>query len=422
MTSVDLFTHMEEAWKLDRNPFPAEGIRGSSDQPHSKAVFPEETQEFYRKFIRAGALGDMRVGFLWSRGPGGDTGYGKTTMMQVTALDINPDLGKTVLTEAGVRPDRLTPIAAAYSNLNNLNATGLYSVLHNAVIYAAEPGEGAQSVFDKARACIVDQLGGDDARAIASHILSTRLSVAPASSPLRPELVAAFANDSGRAMLKTLSEVTEASRARNGRQYLDFLLTVLTAAEINHLFIFVDQLEDLVTNRSITSAKRSREVGRIRDFLEVQPYAGRLHFVLTLHSAAARDLAPYWQFNRLPRYEIAPDNTSSVVVLSGLHHDEQVEELLRVYLEEARTEQVDDPLLPFESGVAAVLRQVSQGRVGVLLTQAREIFNAAAERGLPRISADFARRYFEGRVEDAPAAVEVEDTGGSEDVDDILLR
>ena len=39
------------------------------------------------------------------------------------------------------------------------------------------------------------------------------------------------------------AEVPEASRVRNGQQYLDFLPTVLNAAKINHLFIFGDQLK-----------------------------------------------------------------------------------------------------------------------------------------------------------------------------------
>jgi hypothetical protein len=45
--SIDPYTHMEEAWRLEGNPFPPEGIRHSADEPFSPAVFPEETADFY---------------------------------------------------------------------------------------------------------------------------------------------------------------------------------------------------------------------------------------------------------------------------------------------------------------------------------------------------------------------------------------
>src|SRR5262245_30744640 len=133
MSNIDPYTHMEEAWKLEGNPFPAEGIRHSADEPFSAEVFPEETAEFYRKLVRGGILGSKGMGFLWSQGVGGDTGYGKTTLMQNASLEINRDLGATVLQHAGMRPDRLVPIASVYTNLNNLNATGLFPVLFDAV-------------------------------------------------------------------------------------------------------------------------------------------------------------------------------------------------------------------------------------------------------------------------------------------------
>jgi hypothetical protein len=63
---VDVFDHMEEAWKLERNPFPAEAIRiQSAEQPYSPEVFPEETNTFRRKLIRGGIRGGQAIGFLW---------------------------------------------------------------------------------------------------------------------------------------------------------------------------------------------------------------------------------------------------------------------------------------------------------------------------------------------------------------------
>jgi hypothetical protein len=74
----------------------------------------------------------------------------------------------------------------------------------------------------------------------------------------------------------------------------------------------------------------------------------------------------FWEENRLPSFEVSSSNTSSVVVLGGLNDTDQAKELLRVYLEDARTEAVEDELLPFELGAVDVLREVSDGRPGIL--------------------------------------------------------
>ena len=47
---TDPYTHMEEAFGLDENPFPAEGISsGAEIERYSNLVFPEETHEFRLK-------------------------------------------------------------------------------------------------------------------------------------------------------------------------------------------------------------------------------------------------------------------------------------------------------------------------------------------------------------------------------------
>jgi hypothetical protein len=419
MTVIDPFTHMEEAWKLDSNPFPSEGIRRNADEPFSPAVFPEETADFYRKLVRGAILGSKGVGFLWSQGVGGDTGYGKTTLMQTAERAINRDLGATVLQLSGMRAERLVKTAAVYTNLNNLNTTGLYPVLFNGVIEAATPPKDDLPLLDKARQLIANRVG-DDADAIAADLMAVGVRVAPIGVPLRPELVSAFASGGAGSLLVQLSAASQAARLRNGLQYFDFLLIALAAAGIDHLFVFVDQLEDLATNKSINSAKRSREIGRIRDLLESAPYAARLHFVFTFHNTAAQVLERFWSVNRLPRFEIAPDNTASVVVLRGLSNDDQVAELLKVYITDKRLEHADDELLPFEPDTLGLLRTVSQGRVGILLGKAHELLNAAAERGLPRIDSDFASRYFQGAEGTSDAEPEAEAVDGA-DIDDLLV-
>src|SRR5580704_15100575 len=148
---VDVFDHMEEAWKLEHNPFPPEAIRRqNAEQPYSPDVFSEEEKEFRRKFIRSGVRGGPAIGFLWSQGDRADTGFGKTTLMQEIAREINKDLGLATLEKAGAKKVGQTPIAAAFSNLNNLNATGLYAVLFNAVIHLATASDASTiSVFDQ---------------------------------------------------------------------------------------------------------------------------------------------------------------------------------------------------------------------------------------------------------------------------------
>jgi hypothetical protein len=419
---VDVFDHMEEAWKLERNPFPAEAIRiQSAEQPYSPEVFPEETNTFRRKLIRGGIRGGQAIGFLWSQGVRADTGFGKTTLMQEIVREINEDLGTSTLEKAGAKKASYPHIAAAFSNLNNLNATGLYPVLFNAVIdLATAPDSATTSIFDKARTRIVDKLGSDDAHAIADCVRDVWATIGGTGGPLRPELVQAFA-DGGSKLKLELAAVSPTARLRNGLQYLDFALAVLAAAGIDHLFLMIDQLEDLATNRAVTSQKRSREIGRIRDLLESIPYATRLHIIFTFHNRAAQVLDRFWEENRLPSFEISPSNTSAVVVLGGIKNAEQAKELLRVYLDKARTEPVEDDLLPFESGAVDVLREVSDGRPGILLNRARELLNAAAEQALPKISGNFARHYFEGQEATADTDERTEITDFNDDIDDLLL-
>jgi hypothetical protein len=220
--------------------------------------------------------------------------------------------------------------------LNSLNAAGLYPVLFNAALDLASPSQpGGKSIFERARDNIVSEIGSDDAGAIANAIREAWNDIGGTSGPLRTELVQACA--SGAKQLRAeLNDVSATARLRNGIQYLDFALAVLAAAKIDHLFLMIDQLEDLATNRSITSPKRSREIGRIRDVLESAPYATRLHMIFTFHNRAAQVLERFWEENRLPRFEVSPSNTSAVVVLGGLKTADQASELVRVYLEEAR--------------------------------------------------------------------------------------
>src|SRR5439155_22401118 len=114
------------------------------------------------------------------------------------------------------------------------------------------------------------------------------------SRPLRLEHIHAYVN-SGSKLNTELSAVSPTALLRNGLQYLDFALAVLAASVIDHLFLMIDQLEDHATNRSVTSQKRSREIGRIQDLLESITYATRLHMIFTFHNRAAQVLYRFWE-------------------------------------------------------------------------------------------------------------------------------
>lgn len=423
MSLMDPYDFMEQAWQLEANPFPPEAIR-LPGQPFSRDVFADEVYDYRRKLVRGAVLAGRGIGYLWSQGRTNDTGFGKTTLMMETAREITPDLGASVLENAGMRRDRLVPIAATYSNLNNLDASGLYPVLFASVVDASTSVDNEPALLDVLRREVLDRADvSGDPGAIKGLLAQERVRCAPGGAPLRPELVTAFAMDGAFEVLRQLGLVSGAARMRNGLQYLDFLLTVCAAAGVDHLFIFVDQLEDLAQNKSITAAKRSREIGRIRDLLEAAPYAGRVHFVFTLHNQAAQVLSRFWEQNRLPPFEVSPANAASMVVLRGLQNDDQVASLLRVYLEEKRLEPVDDDLLPFEPGALTVLKDASEGRVGILLNQAHQVLNEAAERNVPRISGAFASQLLAGGQISLPGERfgEEGDTGAADDLDDLIL-
>lgn len=418
----DAFEHMEEAWGLSGNPFPSAAIHDSQDSPYSQEVFGEETNEFRRKLIRGAVQNNINVSFLWSQGSQVDTGFGKTTLMREITKEINCDLGANTLTQAGMRQERQVPIAAAYSNLNNLEASGLYPVLFNAVLNLTEPPDkGNEAVIDKARARIIADIGEDEPSKISDHLRDVWLDICGTAGPIRPELISAFASEGASAVRVTLGEVSPTARLRNGLRYLDFALNVLAASGIYHLYLMIDQLEDLATTRTITKAKRSREIGRIRDMLEGHPYANRVHFIFTFHNQAAQKLAEFWEQNRLPPFDISPNNTASIVVLRGIKDDEQVRELLRVYLREFRESKVDDDLVPFEPEAIGMMREASEGRVGILLNRAYELLNLAAEQGAPRITGELTRKFFEGGDGISPPVPETRPDGEAGDIDDLLI-
>jgi hypothetical protein len=409
------FDHIEEAWGLDENPFPHAAI-SNERSPYSPEVFPDETSEFQQKIIRGALQGGRQVAFLWSKGPGGDTGYGKTSLMRHTVADINKrDWGEGVQLATGMRPARVKRIAAGFSELNTNQRTGLYPVLFNAVLTMAA---GADAPLVRAHAAIAEELDTDSSAAIRRKLSETRLEIAPTSAPLRPDITDWFCT-SPEELPGLLGQVSTTTQLRSGLDFLHFSLIALRAAGVERVFLMIDQLEDLATNKALPAAKRRREIGRIRDLLETEPFAGTLHQTYTFHATAARELDSYWEANRLPSFEDMPGNQAAVVVLRGMRDDDQVEALLKAWMGPQRNDaEIDDDLVPFDRSVLSVLRQVSQGRPGLLLNKANEVFDAGAQVQVGRIDAEFALNHFNNGQsilagdpadDDSDYAAEVED-------------
>ena len=67
-----------------------------------------------------------------------------------------------------------------------------------------------------------------------------------------------------------------------------------------------------------------------------------------------------------------------------------------------------------------MLREVAQARVGIVLSRAHELLNAAAERGRGQIDGEFAQQYFQGSIE-AIDGEPLEEPAATADIDSLLL-
>ena len=274
-----------------------------------------------------------------------------------------------------MRDKRIVRIAAGFSELNTMTRTGLYPVLFNAVVGMAGDANGP---LIRARQRICEEIGNDAPANVKAKLVETRLKIAPTSQALRPDLLQIFA-EAPDEMPNFLGTVSSASQIRSGLQYLDFAMIALAAAGVQKFFLMIDQLEDLATNKTLARARRRREIGRVRDLMETEPYASMLHMTFTFHATAARELETFWEEHRLPSFEDTPSNQAAVVVLRGMQDDDQVEALLCAWLDAHR---FDDStvggIVPFEREALTVLRQVSEGRPGILLNRANELLQAGS--------------------------------------------
>lgn len=394
MAKLDRYTFMEQAWGLSRMPIPLDGIRRPSD-PFSRPAAAREIDQFEEKFILGGIRGGLTYGYLWSapaeqlpHEPTG-TGYGKTSLMRETERRINHDFGQQLLERFPLaqRPK----LVAAYTSLNNEDSRGLYALLFSAVKQWTDsmqcPGPNGRSVFAEARARIVARLGcsEDDEAAIRSEVERVRLNLPGGGSlpPLRESFVSAFVSSNPDDLRDAMSGETSVMRTRNGLAFFETAVAVLLAAGIEHFYVFLDQLEYMVTNRSVGRNQKSREIARFRTvFTEHAALVNRCHVIFTLHDRASQVLQEYWDLNRLPPFDRRMrGNQNTVVVLRGLENPARISDLVRPYLDVVRVpgHAAIGTITPLDTRTFPRLWEESTARPGIILRRIASALDLAAE-------------------------------------------
>jgi hypothetical protein len=398
MPTIPKYEFMIETWGLDTNPFPADTIN-TSPAEINEDVFPDEFRAVREKLVGDAIVSRRALGFLWSVPPvpgGEDTGLGKTGTMRKVAWEMNRNWGEGLVSPTlRERLRRQTDAVALYASFDRQKITSLNAVLFQAVVYATDPRNSAdgRSIAQGLRSRLAEREGlePDDVDGVRGVIERTRARLAPGRPALRPELVKALAvadAEDESALANVLASVSDTSRQRNGLDFFEALFTLAQAAGVPHVFVFVDQLEDLA-NSGVPRLKRMREVERIRDVaLENTTFAGKLHLVFTLHGRAQHAVEGFWREARLPRFDHAITTDAYVVTLRGIQTDEQVAELLRTYLRPLRPERHED-ITPFDQSALRVLREARDGRVGPILELAQQVFELAASSNRELVDGSF---------------------------------
>lgn len=396
---MDKYEFMKTQWGFDRAPIHADGIDRPSD-PYSRLASAREAELFERKFILGGIKGGLTYGYLWSlphpslpSEPTG-TGYGKTSLMRETEHRINVDLGGLMGKTLGLG-DSPPVLVAAYTCLDNEDTRGLYALLVSAVERWSDmrqcPGPDGRSILAAARARIVERLGcaEDDEKAIRDYVEETRRALPGGGTlpPLREEVISAFCSPDEEALTEELSQLTPAMRSRNGLAFFEAAFACLVAAGVEHVFLFLDQLEYMVTNRAVSKAQKSREIARFRTVFTQHPaLASRCHVLFTLHNRASQNLLEFWEANRLPPFDPRSSETqNAVVVLHGLETADRIVDLVKPYFDAARAPQhpLRGSLTPIDPAILQRLWEASTARPGIILRRVASALDLAAEENRP---------------------------------------
>ena len=409
--------HLKEAWGLDHNPFPSTAIEAetSGDVPYNETVLGSDRDIFLEKLIVKAVLPPGReFGYLWSQGRKDDTGFGKTTLMRHTARELNADFGHGISATFDL-PSKVT-MAGVWASMKHTGVTGIYPLLFNTIVDATKrPRPDESSLIERCWKVIVEDQDGDPQQVIWNAIREAHQKTFPGYPALRSEILDALSSYDTEETLRRLAEITSFRRTRNGLVYFEGLFSLVCAAGVQHLFVFIDQLEDLATAKNVPRATRQREVGRFRDiFAETIGFKGHCHAVFTFHTRAADALADFWHAERIspPFWPDDPIGRAATVKLKGLTLLKQVESLLGTYLDSVR-EVPNGTAEPFEPSTFPILLSRSDGRIGQLLADAYGFLEAGADQQIASISSNFLESLTGDVVEDG------ETTAGESD-DEIL--
>lgn len=422
MPRKDPLKHARETWGQERNPYPAAAIAGEhcTDQPYDAQVLGKDRDQFIEKMIVKAAVPPGReFGYLWSLGRRNDTGYGKTRLMMETRNELNADLGEQIGKEYGV--PKGTKLAAVWASMKTTGVSGIYPLLFNTITDAvSSPTPDQPCLIQRCWQAIAERsrIDPEDVDALSAEVRqsvqASRRKLFRGYPELRDDITAALSSCDIDKVLEGLEHVSQVSRTRNGLAYFEALYTLVRAAGVDHLFVFIDQLEDLATAKNIPRSTRQREVGRFRDiFAETAGFRGHCHAVFTFHRRAALALADFWAAERInPPFEPNhPIGRNACVVLRGLTSTAQVERLLAIYADAVRQKPTGSAE-PFEPSTFQILLDRSEGRIGQLLPEACALWDRAAEEQLPSIPAQFVQDNLPETedVENEPDVASDEDT------------
>ena len=377
---IDKWEFMASRWGFEQAPI-GETFDRPGD-PFSRAACAKEADLFERKLILGAIRGRQTYGYLWSvpnpqlpQEPTG-TGYGKTKLMRATEVAVNRDFGQSLLRELGYEEPPM--IVAAYTSLDNEDTRGLFAILFAAVERWADANQSLGSdgsVLHSARTAVVQRLGcdDDDEAAIRNEVERIRHALPGGGTlpPLREEVLRAFCSPDQDALVGELAEVSPGTRSRSGLGFFEAAYACLAAAGVEHIFLFLDQLEYMVTNRAVSRSQKSREIARFRTvFSQHAGLSDRCHVIFTLHRRASQSLVEFWEANRLPPFDpYTRENQNAIVVLQGLEAPERISDLIIAYFNATRptNHPRQDTAYPIDPEVFPMLWRYSTARPGIIL-------------------------------------------------------
>jgi len=411
---------IKDVYKLSENPFPTSIVSwGSKNAKENGSIYNRDvrktrTEEFINRILNNGLIGDLKFGFLWSLGsPSYTRGFGKTATLLYFARWINTDFGVSVMSEMGLDEEEIqqNKAVAVYSSFDETRVTSFNYALFNTIKYANDEGI-LQKAYEllcqraieelnlniKPSDILDDKANTDDVLAINETVFQfierERARVGGRTLPFRSDFVVELLTNLGNAddVRIYLDSLSEYHRTRNGMLFFDALLELFLTAGIKHVFVFLDQIENVI--RSGTRAKLSKETARYRDYaMEIQPSADSTVFVITLHPTAGERISQFWQEARLPDFDYTlPINRNCVVILDELSEDEG-KKLIETYLRHFRLPDFssDNTFYPFTEEAIEELVRKMRGHPSWTIRNANLLLDIAAERNLSDIDIEFVR-------------------------------